>query len=140
MSVPAGSVTSGASTAPPDPEGPSLAAAPPPAAHLAAPAGRPPSCARQRRCCHHANDDPTVTDVLANGNLEISGEKQMLINQGNEYIRFSGVVTPTTISSTSTVLSTQVADARIEYSARGFINEGETMGWLQRIFLSVAPF
>ena len=82
----------------------------------------------------------TVTDVLANGNLEISGEKQMLINQGNEYIRFSGVVNPTTISSTSTVLSTQVADAKIEYSARGFINDGETMGWLQRIFLSVAPF
>ena len=82
----------------------------------------------------------TVTDVLANGNLEISGEKQMLINQGNEYIRFSGVVNPTTISSTSTVLSTQVADARIEYSARGFINEGETMGWLQRLFLSVAPY
>jgi flagellar L-ring protein FlgH len=82
----------------------------------------------------------TVTDVLANGNLEISGEKQMLINQGNEYIRFSGVVNPTTISSTSTVLSTQVADAKIEYSARGFINEGETMGWLQRIFESVAPY
>jgi flagellar L-ring protein precursor FlgH len=82
----------------------------------------------------------TVTDVLANGNLEVSGEKQMLINQGNEYIRFSGVVNPTTISSTSTVLSTQVADAKIEYSARGFINEGEQMGWLQRIFQSVAPF
>jgi flagellar L-ring protein precursor FlgH len=27
----------------------------------------------------------TVTNVLANGNLEVSGEKQMLINQGNEY-------------------------------------------------------
>lgn len=81
----------------------------------------------------------TVTNVLANGNLEVSGEKQMLINQGNEYIRFSGVVNPTSISG-STVASTSVADAKIEYSAKGMINDGEQMGWLQRFFQSVAPF
>jgi len=82
----------------------------------------------------------TVTNVLANGNLEVSGEKQMLINQGNEYIRFSGVVNPTTISSANTVASTSIADAKIEYSAKGMINDGEQMGWLQRFFQSVAPF
>jgi flagellar L-ring protein precursor FlgH len=82
----------------------------------------------------------TVTNVLANGNLQVSGEKQMLINQGNEYIRFSGVVNPTTVAGDMTVRSTQVADAKIEYSAKGYINEAETMGWLQRLFLNVAPF
>lgn len=82
----------------------------------------------------------TVTNVLANGNLEVSGEKQMLINQGNEYVRFSGVVNPTTISGTNTVASTSVADAKIEYSAKGMINDGEQMGWLQRFFQTVAPF
>ncbi|RKP45359.1 flagellar basal body L-ring protein FlgH [Pararobbsia silviterrae] len=82
----------------------------------------------------------TVTQVLANGNLMVSGEKQMLINQGNEYIRFSGVVNPTTVSGTNTVESYQVADAKIEYSAKGYINEAETMGWLQRFFLNIAPF
>ncbi len=82
----------------------------------------------------------TVTNVLANGNLEVSGEKQMLINQGNEYIRFSGVVNPTTISSANTVASTSIADAKIEYSAKGMISDGEQMGWLQRFFQSIAPF
>jgi flagellar L-ring protein FlgH len=82
----------------------------------------------------------TVTNVLANGNLVVSGEKQMLINQGNEYVRFSGVVNPTTVAGDNTVKSTQVADARIEYSAKGYINEAETMGWLQRVFLNVLPF
>jgi flagellar L-ring protein FlgH len=82
----------------------------------------------------------TVTNVLGNGNLEVSGEKQMLINQGTEYIRFSGVVNPTTISSANTVASTSIADAKIEYSAKGMINDGEQMGWLQRFFQSVAPF
>ena len=82
----------------------------------------------------------TVTNVLANGNLVVSGEKQMLINQGNEFVRFSGVVNPNTISGLNAVYSTQVADAKIEYSAKGYIDEAETMSWLQRFFLNVAPW
>jgi flagellar L-ring protein precursor FlgH len=82
----------------------------------------------------------TVTNVLPNGNLVVSGEKQMLINQGNEFVRFSGVVNPNTISGLNSVYSTQVADAKIEYSAKGYINEAENMGWLQRFFLNVAPW
>jgi flagellar L-ring protein precursor FlgH len=81
----------------------------------------------------------TVVEVLANGNLLVSGEKQMLINQGTEFIRFSGVVNPRTVGAANTVLSTQVADARMEYSAKGFIDEAQTMGWLQRFFLNVLP-
>jgi len=82
----------------------------------------------------------TVVEVLSNGNLLVSGEKQMLINQGTEFIRFSGVVNPRTVSTSNTVPSTLVADARIEYSAKGYIDEAQTMGWLQRAFLNVLPF
>jgi len=82
----------------------------------------------------------TVVEVLLNGNLLVSGEKQMLINQGTEFIRFSGVVNPRTVSALNTVPSTLVADARIEYSAKGYIDEAQTMGWLQRAFLNVLPF
>ena len=82
----------------------------------------------------------TVTDVLPNGNLLVSGEKQMGINQGTEFIRFSGVVNPRTVTGNNTVLSTQVADARIEYTAKGYIDEAQQMGWLQRIFLNVMPY
>ncbi|PXW22371.1 flagellar basal body L-ring protein FlgH [Paraburkholderia caballeronis] len=82
----------------------------------------------------------TVTNVLPNGNLVVSGEKQMLINQGNEFVRFSGVVNPNTVAGDNSVASTEVADAKIEYSAKGYIDEAETMGWLQRFFLNVAPW
>ncbi|WP_411877553.1 flagellar basal body L-ring protein FlgH [Polaromonas sp. YR568] len=82
----------------------------------------------------------TVVEVLDNGNLLVSGEKQMLINQGTEYIRFSGVVNPRTVGANNAVPSNQVADARIEYSAKGYIDEAQTMGWLQRVFLNVLPF
>ena len=82
----------------------------------------------------------TVTDVMPNGNLLVSGEKQMGINQGTEYIRFSGVVNPRTVSGSNTVPSTLVADARIEYTAKGYIDEAQHMGWMQRFFLNVMPF
>ncbi len=45
----------------------------------------------------------TVDQVLANGNLHVVGEKQIAINQGTEFIRFSGVVNPRTISGSNTV-------------------------------------
>ncbi|MDD5241552.1 MAG: flagellar basal body L-ring protein FlgH [Sulfuricella sp.] len=82
----------------------------------------------------------TVIDVLPNGNLLVSGEKQMGINEGTEYVRFSGVVNPSTISSSNTVSSTQVADARIEFKGRGEIDSAQAMGWLTKFFLSVLPF
>jgi flagellar L-ring protein precursor FlgH len=82
----------------------------------------------------------TVVDVMRNGNLLVSGEKQMGINQGTEFIRFSGIVNPRTVSGNNTVPSTLVADARIEYTAKGYIDEAQHMGWLQRFFLNVMPF
>ena len=82
----------------------------------------------------------TVIEVLPNGNLLVSGEKQIGINQGSEFIRLSGVVNPTTIQAGNVVSSTQVADARLEYRGTGYIDEAQTMPWLQRVFLSVLPF
>ncbi len=82
----------------------------------------------------------TVMDVLENGNLRVIGEKQIAINQGTEFIRFSGVVNPRTISASNSVSSTQVSDARIEYVGDGYLNETQQMGWLQRLFINLSPF
>ena len=86
----------------------------------------------------------TVIDVLANGNLLVSGEKQVALNQSDEFIRFSGVVNPTTITNLNAVQSTQVADAHIEYKKAGamseVINDTQSLGFLGRFFLSVLPF
>ncbi|ARO88029.1 flagellar basal body L-ring protein [Nitrosospira lacus] len=81
----------------------------------------------------------TVLEVLPNRNLLVSGEKQLAMTQGTEYIRFSGVVRPETIIN-NTVSSIQVADAKIEYKANGYIDEAQTMGWLSRFFLTISPF
>jgi flagellar L-ring protein precursor FlgH len=82
----------------------------------------------------------TVIEVLPNGNLLVSGEKQVSIGAGIEYIRLSGIVNPYFINSANTISSTNVADARIEYKESGVISEAQIMGWLARFFLSVLPF
>lgn len=82
----------------------------------------------------------TVQEVLPSGNFRVTGEKQIGINQGTEYVRFAGVVNPRTITAQNSVSSTQVADARIEYVGKGYISEAQRMGWLQRFFLNVSPF
>lgn len=82
----------------------------------------------------------SVLQVMSNGNLRVRGEKQIGINQGVEFVRFSGVVNPRTITGQNTVPSTAVADARIEYVGSGYISEAQHMGWLQRFFLNVSPF
>ena len=75
----------------------------------------------------------TVIEVYPNGNLLVSGEKQIGLKEGEEFIRFSGVVNPNYITAaTNSVSSTQVADARIEYKANGFIDSAQVMGWLSR--------
>lgn len=82
----------------------------------------------------------TVVGVLPNGNLQIAGDKQIAINRGSEYLRFSGVVDPRSITGNNTVSSTQVADAKIEFRSKGVMDEVQTMGWLQRFFLNISPF
>ena len=82
----------------------------------------------------------TVIEVYPNGNLLVSGEKQIGLKEGEEFIRFSGVVNPNTVTAANTVTSTQVADARIEYKANGFLDSAQVMGWLGRFFLTFLPF
>jgi flagellar L-ring protein precursor FlgH len=78
----------------------------------------------------------TVARVLGNGNLMVQGEKLMTLNQGDEYIRISGIVRPQDITPNNTVLSTLVANARIQYGGKGAIHDANANGWLGRFFQS----
>ena len=78
----------------------------------------------------------TVAERLANGNLLVRGEKQITINQGQEYIRLQGIVRPVDIGPANTVASTKIADARISYSGKGNLANSNRAGWLARFFNS----
>ena len=82
----------------------------------------------------------TVTQVLPNGHLVISGEKQVGVNQAVDVLRFTGEVDPRNIQAGNVVLSSQVANVRLEQRGRGQQADSQALGWLARIFLNVLPF
>ncbi|WP_317204403.1 flagellar basal body L-ring protein FlgH [Janthinobacterium sp.] len=82
----------------------------------------------------------TVTEVLPNGNLLVAGEKQVAMNKGVEFIRFSGMISPDTIATGNQVASTQVADARVEYRTNSQIDRAEMTSMASRFFQSLLPF
>ncbi len=82
----------------------------------------------------------TVVEVLPNGNLVVSGEKQVAIRNAQKFVRFSGVVNPNTITGSNTVQSTQVADVRVEYKGATNIDMSSVTSMFGNFFLSIFPF
>lgn len=78
----------------------------------------------------------TVVDVLPNQNLVIRGEKWLTLNHGDEYIRLTGIVRPADISPENEIISTKIANARIQYSGTGTFARAQEKGWLSRFFSS----
>lgn len=81
-----------------------------------------------------------VRNVLPNGHLLIAGEKQIGVNQNVDVLRFSGQVDPRAIQPGNSVQSAQIANVRLEQRGRGQQSEAQSIGWLGRVFLSLAPF
>lgn len=77
-----------------------------------------------------------VAGVLPNGNLQVRGEKWLRLNQGDEYIRLSGLVRVEDIDGLNRVSSQRLADARISYSGKGTLADSNEPGWLTKFFNS----
>ncbi|HPF59734.1 MAG TPA: flagellar basal body L-ring protein FlgH [Candidatus Competibacteraceae bacterium] len=82
------------------------------------------------------NISAVVTGVYPNGNLAIRGEKMLTLNQGEEVVQISGVIRPEDIQTDNSILSSQVADAKITYAGNGVLADANTVSWLGRFFLS----
>lgn len=78
----------------------------------------------------------TVQRVLPNGNLFVKGEKWIGINQGEEYVRMTGVIRPIDISPQNSIPSSLVANAKISYGGKGALADANAQGWLSRFFNS----
>jgi flagellar L-ring protein precursor FlgH len=81
-----------------------------------------------------------VIQVLPNGNLAIQGSRQVQVNNENQIINIQGVIRPVDIDSTNQVLSTAIAEAKIELSGQGVVSDKQRVGWLTRILDWVWPF
>ncbi|WP_144138006.1 flagellar basal body L-ring protein FlgH [Paraburkholderia sp. BCC1884] len=82
----------------------------------------------------------TVIGTMSTGNLVVSGEKIISMSGNRDRLRLSGIVNPKDIEAGNYVASGKVANARIEQAGVGMVSDATTLGWLQRMFLSVLTF
>jgi flagellar L-ring protein precursor FlgH len=82
-----------------------------------------------------------VTDILANGNLYIEGEKIINIDSRGEKMTVKGIVRPQDINSDNTVDSNKISDAIITYKGGTmFVSNQDNEGVLSWIFARLADF
>lgn len=82
----------------------------------------------------------TIAEVRPNGTALVRGEKRLLLSQGHEWIQFSGIVRLADLDADSRVVSSRIADARIEYAGKGSVQRASREGWLSRFFSAINPF
>jgi len=75
-----------------------------------------------------------VTRVLSNGNLEIRGEKWLMLNNGEEFIRIKGVIRSQDVGADNSISSTHIANSRIQYGGTGDFASTQKQGWLTSFF------
>jgi len=81
-----------------------------------------------------------VIRVLPNGNLYISGRREITVDNETQNITISGIVRPEDIDLNNEVQSTYISDAKIEYSGKGIITDQQRPGWMMRLLDSAWPF
>ena len=82
----------------------------------------------------------TVTQVLANGNLVVRGEKVLDLSEGSETIRVAGIVRSDDIAPDGTVNSRRLANAQIAYTGTGDLANNSKVPWGTSFLHKFWPF
>jgi flagellar L-ring protein precursor FlgH len=81
-----------------------------------------------------------VTDVLPNGVLVIEGVRVLTFSGETQYVVLHGLVRPDDISSANSVLSSNIAEARIEFVSEGNLTDAQKRGWITKLYEKLRPF
>lgn len=81
-----------------------------------------------------------VIRVLPGGLLQIAGMREIRVNEETEYLVVRGMVRAKDVSADNSVLSTQLADASIEYYGKGALSDKQRNSWFNRLMDNVWPF
>ena len=81
----------------------------------------------------------TVTKVFSNGNMEILGQKKLTLNNGDEYIRLVGIISPEDVTNRNIVPSSRIANAKISYTGAGDVADTSKKGWFSKLVDAVTP-
>jgi flagellar L-ring protein precursor FlgH len=81
-----------------------------------------------------------VQDIRDNGNLLIKGHKEVQMNGNTQKITVEGEVNPIDIAADNTVLSTNIFNARIDYTGDGVLGNKSRVGILSQLFEWIGLF
>jgi flagellar L-ring protein precursor FlgH len=81
-----------------------------------------------------------VTDVLPNGNLVIEGVRLVTFSGETQYVVLHGIIRPDDITSSDTVLSSSIAEAKVEFISQGALTDAEKLGWFSKLYEMLRPF
>ena len=81
-----------------------------------------------------------VTDVLPNGNLVIAGARRITFSGETQNVILHGLVRTADIGTGNTVLSTNIADARLEFISDGSLSDAQKRGWFSSLYEKLRPF
>jgi flagellar L-ring protein precursor FlgH len=81
-----------------------------------------------------------VKQTLPNGDLFVEGTKVVMINHEEQHLYVSGVVRPSDIEGDNSIASSLIADARVEFTGRGDINDQVERGWFNKFLDFINPF
>lgn len=81
-----------------------------------------------------------VTDVLPNGTLVIEGARMVTFSGETQHVVLRGLVRAADVSAGNTVLSSNVADARVEFLSEGTLTDAQKRGWLSKLYEKLRPF
>lgn len=81
-----------------------------------------------------------VKEIQPNGNMVVEARRTVSVNGENQVMIMHGIIRPEDVDGTNRVLSSRVAQAKIEYYGEGVISEKQNPGWMARILDHIWPF
>lgn len=81
-----------------------------------------------------------VTAVLPNGNLVIEGARRVTYDGETQHVVLHGIVRSEDISAANVILSSNIADARVEFINEGTLTDAKKKGWLTKLYETLRPY
>ncbi len=81
-----------------------------------------------------------IVQVLPNSIKQVQGAREIRDNDETQYMVVTGLIRQRDIDTDNSILSTQMADSRVDYYGKGVLADKQKSGWLTRLLDIVWPF